>query len=109
MFVVHGTFPIKPDAVEDLKSALTGLQAATRTEDGCLSYEWSESVETPGTFYSIESWESRDALETHLATEHVRPPSLPFQAGSADSPRWSGTRLRRRSRSRSDAPTTARS
>jgi quinol monooxygenase YgiN len=83
MFVVHGTFPIKPDAVEDLKSALAGLQAATRTENGCLSYEWSESVETPGTFYSIETWESRDALETHLATEHVK-------AAVANLPGWLG-------------------
>ena len=83
MFVVHGTFPIKPDAVEDLKSALAGLQVATHAENGCLSYEWSESVETPGPFYSIETWESRDALETHLATEHVK-------AAAASLPGWLG-------------------
>ncbi len=83
MFVVHGTFPIKPDSVEELKSALAGLQVTTRTESGCLSYEWSESVETPGTFYSIETWESREALETHLAADHVK-------AAVAALPGWLG-------------------
>ncbi len=83
MFVVHGTFPIKPDAVEELRSALGGLQAATRAESGCVSYEWSESVETPGTFYSIETWVSRDALDAHMTTEHVK-------AAVANLPGWLG-------------------
>lgn len=61
------------------------MQAATRAENGCLSYEWSESVETPGTFYSIETWSSRDALDTHLATDHVK-------AASAALPGWLGGR-----------------
>ncbi len=72
MFVVHGTFPIKSESAADLRSALTDLQAATRAESGNVSYEWSESVETPGTFYSIETWDSRDALENHLTTDHVK-------------------------------------
>jgi quinol monooxygenase YgiN len=83
MFVVRGTFPIKPDSVGELRAALVGLQAATRAESGCLYYEWSESLETPGTFYSIETWESRDALEQHLTTGHVK-------AAVAALPGWLG-------------------
>ena len=83
MFVVHRNVPDQAGPVEDLKSALAGLQVSTRTEDGCLSYEWSESIETPGTFYSIETWESRDALEKHLATDRVK-------AAVAALPGWLG-------------------
>lgn len=71
MFVVHGTFPIKPDAVGDLQAALGPLTAETRREPGCVFYEWAQSVETPGTFYSVEVWRSRDDLDAHMTTDHV--------------------------------------
>lgn len=81
MFVVHGTFPIKPESADELRAALTGLQAATRAEAGCLSYEWSESVESAGTFYSVETWDSRASLDKHMTTDAVK-------AAVANLPGW---------------------
>ena len=81
MFVVHGTFPIKPDALAEFRPAVLQLQAATRAESGNISYEWSESVETPGTFYSIETWDSRESLDQHMTTDHVK-------AAVANLPGW---------------------
>ena len=81
MFVVHGTFPVKPSVVEELKRAVDALTAATRAEEGNLSYEWAESIESPGTFYSIEKWVSRAALDAHFQTEHVR-------TATAELPNW---------------------
>jgi len=72
MFVVHGTFPVLASAADDVRAAIAGLQAATRAESGNLSYEWAESVESPNTFFSIETWESRQAVDDHLGTEHVK-------------------------------------
>ena len=72
MIVVHGTFPIKPGATDDLRAAVGPLTAATRQEPGCESYEWVESVESPGTFSSIEVWRSRADLDAHMTTDHVR-------------------------------------
>ncbi len=81
MFVVHGTFPVLASAADDVRAAIAGLQEATRAESGNLSYEWSESVESPNTFFSIETWESRQALDDHLGTEHVK-------AATASLPGW---------------------
>jgi quinol monooxygenase YgiN len=81
MFVVHGTFPISPESADELRAALTGLQAATRAESGCLSYEWAESVESPGTFHSIETWDSRASHDQHMTTDAV-------QAAVANLPGW---------------------
>ncbi len=81
MFVVHGTLPVLASAADDLRAALAGLQAATRAERGNLSYQWSESVESPNTFFSIENWESRQALDEHVGTAHV-------QAAVASLPGW---------------------
>lgn len=72
MFVVHGTFPIKSAAVGDLEAAIGPLTAETRREEGCVSYDWAQSVESPGTFYSVEVWRSREDLDAHMGTEHVK-------------------------------------
>ena len=72
MLVVHGTFPIKPEATGDLRAAVGPLTEATRAEAGCVFYEWAESVETPGTFYSVEVWQARENLDAHMTTEHVK-------------------------------------
>ena len=72
MLVVHGTFPIKPEAVNDLHAALGPLQTATRQESGCRFYDWAQSVEQPGTFYSVEVWDSRADLDAHMGTDHVK-------------------------------------
>ena len=71
MLVVHGTFPIRPDAVEALHAALGPLQAATREEEGCHFYEWVRSVEQPEVFYSVEVWRAREDLDRHMSTDHV--------------------------------------
>ncbi len=71
MLAVHGTFPIRPDAVGDLQAALGPLQSATRQEPGCVFYDWAQSVEQPGTFYSVEVWRSREDLDAHMTTDHV--------------------------------------
>ncbi len=81
MLVVHGTFPVKSEAVDEIRAAIPPLQEATRAESGNLSYEWVESVVTPGTFLSVETWESREALDAHFDTEHVK-------AALAHLPEW---------------------
>lgn len=79
MLVVHGTFHINPDAVEDLRDLLAPLQAATRRETGCVLYDWAQSLEEPGTFYSVEIWSSREDSDAHMKSDHVR-------SGFADMP-----------------------
>ncbi len=71
MLVVHGTFHINPDAVEDLRAVLAPVQAATRREPGCLSYDWAQSLEQPGTLYSVEIWRSRQDSDAHMKSDHV--------------------------------------
>jgi quinol monooxygenase YgiN len=43
----------------------------TRGEPGCISYELYES-DSKGRFYFDETWESRAALDKHIATPHFR-------------------------------------
>ncbi len=71
MLVVHGTFHISPDAAGKLRTLLGPLQAATRREPGCIFYDWAQSLEDPGTFYSVEVWHSRQDSDAHMKSDHV--------------------------------------
>ena len=43
----------------------------TRTEAGCISYEFFADINQPGRMLLFEEWESRDALDAHLASPHL--------------------------------------
>jgi quinol monooxygenase YgiN len=72
--------------------------AASREEDGCISYRVYEDTETENDFVFVEEWESNEALQRHFATRHiaefmqaitetiVAPPDVKFHtiAGSVD-------------------------
>ena len=62
----------QPGAEDAVRAALEALVPPTRAEAGCLSYELSESLASPGTFVTTEEWSDPSDLDTHLATEHVQ-------------------------------------
>ena len=68
---VVATIPAKPGSEDTLREALQTLAAATRDEDGCLSYELFESASAPGTFVTLERWRGQDDLDAHMATPHI--------------------------------------
>ena len=68
---VVATIPARPEAVDEVRSALLELVAATRQEPGCLSYELFESAAAPGTFVTLERWTGQDALDEHMRTPHI--------------------------------------
>ena len=68
---VVATLAAKPEAVDDLRQALTRLVEATRAEEGSVSYDLFESASAPGVFYTVERWRDQSAFEEHLQTPHL--------------------------------------
>lgn len=68
---VVATIPAREESVLDVRAALVDLAAATRAEDGCVSYELFESRTAPGTFVTVEAWRAQEDLDAHLASAHV--------------------------------------
>ncbi len=68
---VIATIPAKPEAADGLRVALRALVAATREEEGCLSYDLYESAAAPGTFVMVERWTGQDALDAHMQSPHM--------------------------------------
>ncbi|HKO43722.1 MAG TPA: putative quinol monooxygenase [Pyrinomonadaceae bacterium] len=62
----------KPDKVEEVRVALTGLVAPTRSEAGCITYELLQNPDDATDFTFVEEWESDSALASHAASDHIK-------------------------------------
>jgi quinol monooxygenase YgiN len=71
MIIVHGTIPIRPDCREQALKLARGMSAATRSEPGCISYDFYVGLSDPNTLMLFQEWESMDALMRHFQTSHM--------------------------------------
>jgi quinol monooxygenase YgiN len=68
---VIARFEARKGTEDQLRALLQSMLAPTRAEPGCKLYELYES-DSIGRFYFYETWESRAALEQHVATPHFK-------------------------------------
>ena len=61
---------VKEDGKEEFVAILQELVQKTRLEKGCISYSLYESLDDPNIVTMLEEWESKEALDTHIKTEH---------------------------------------
>ena len=66
MLLVTARITTTPGARDALLPAAEKMMAATRQEDGCLSYELLEVVGSPDTYVMLEQWRDRAALDAHM-------------------------------------------
>ena len=57
---------------EELKKVLVGLIAPSRRDPGCVNYDLHQSNEHKSCFLFLENWESKELLDKHLTTPHLR-------------------------------------
>jgi len=57
---------------DQVLSHLQQVSEATRAEAGCLAYAMSADSGDDGRIQVFERWASREALENHLETAHVK-------------------------------------
>ncbi|MBA2445819.1 MAG: antibiotic biosynthesis monooxygenase [Nocardioidaceae bacterium] len=72
MIFIVVKFTIRPDRAEDWLSLRGDFTAGTRQEQGNLFFEWSKSLDDPNVFVLVEGFESREAGEVHVKTEHFK-------------------------------------
>ena len=53
----------------DVREGLHAFISPARQESGCISYELFEDVQYTGSFYTVEKWESREALDLHVKNQ----------------------------------------
>ena len=71
MIIVHGSIPIRPERRAQALALATQMAAASRSEKGCMSYEFYVGLEDPDTLMLFQEWESMEALMGHFETDHM--------------------------------------
>jgi len=69
---IYGTYHVRDGFEERVHASLTAHEARTRDEPGCLHAAISQDLEDPRTLYSMQRWESEEALLAHRALPHVQ-------------------------------------
>jgi len=62
----------KKPMTELLKQQLLSLIAPTRQEIGCITYELHQGPDDNSSFMFYEIWASKDALDRHIQTPHLK-------------------------------------
>jgi quinol monooxygenase YgiN len=70
MIIIAGSMTFTAADRQDVLASLAEVTEASRRDNGCVEYWWSEDVADPNTFRFFECWESKDLLDAHLAQPH---------------------------------------
>ncbi|CAM5574590.1 MULTISPECIES: putative quinol monooxygenase [Streptomyces] len=62
----------RPGKEQELRDALPALVAATRQEDGCLTYVPHQGLDDLGLLVMHEVWQSEEHLRAHSGSDHLR-------------------------------------
>jgi len=72
MVIVAGVVVLRPGTLDDLRPDMLRMIAASRAEAGCRSYSYGVDLADPTVIRIDEQWESREHLDAHLETEHLK-------------------------------------
>ena len=72
MIFITAKFPIKPEFADDWPAISAPFTRATRSEPGCLWFEWSRSLDDPNTYVLVEAFRDGDAGAAHVTSAHFK-------------------------------------
>lgn len=69
--IIAGTVRVPPENLGRFKPHMAQMLAASRAEDGCLTYSYAEDVLEPGLIRVFEAWRDQAAIEAHFKAPHM--------------------------------------
>ena len=69
---VVATVTAKEGFEEEVGQTLAKLIEPTLKEDGCINYDLHRSIENSAVYVFHENWESKNHLDKHLETDHIK-------------------------------------
>ncbi len=70
LVIIAGKIRVDPEKRDGVLEHGAQLMRDTRTQKGCLDYNWSADSLTPGRIYVYERWESQGDLAAHFDGPH---------------------------------------
>lgn len=72
MIFITAKFPVKPEHADRWADITGTFTEATKTEEGCLFFEWSRSLTNPNTYVLLEAFRDDEAGALHVGSAHFR-------------------------------------
>jgi quinol monooxygenase YgiN len=69
--LIAGTMRVPPETLATLKPHMFAMLAASRAEDGCVTYSYGEDVAEPGLIRVFEVWRDQAAIQAHANSAHM--------------------------------------
>lgn len=70
MIVITVRFPVRPERSDDWFSLVDDFTRATRSEPGCLWFDWARGVDDPNEFILLEAFRDAEAGAAHVGSDH---------------------------------------
>ena len=69
--IIGGTVRVPPRNLAALKPHMLAMLAASRAEDGCVTYSYGEDIAEPGLIRVFEVWRDQAAIAAHFTAPHM--------------------------------------
>ncbi len=87
MIFITARFRVLPQDAERWPEITQGFTRATRSEPGCLWFEWSRSVDDPAVYVLVEAFRDEAAGAAHVQSDHFRQAQGDLPPHLAETPR----------------------
>ena len=89
MVIVAGRIPVKAEMRAKAVEAFLKMAAATKSEKGCVQYDFYSDLADENMLHVYEEWETQADLDAHMATDHMTEFRIVFPQVINGSPNFS--------------------
>jgi quinol monooxygenase YgiN len=72
MIFITAKFKIRAEDADRWADITDSFTEATRSEDGCLWFDWSRSLDDPTEYVLVEAFRDGDAGARHVGSQHFK-------------------------------------
>jgi quinol monooxygenase YgiN len=87
MIFITAKFRVLPEHADRWPEIAGAFTAATRSEPGCMWFEWSRSIDDPTEYVLVEAFRDGDAGGAHVQSDHFKQAQQTLPAHLAETPR----------------------
>jgi quinol monooxygenase YgiN len=93
MIFITAKFRVRPEDADQWPEISRAFTDATRSEPGCLWFDWSRSLDDPTEYVLVEAFRDGEAGAAHVGSEHFRTARKTLPPHLAETPRIINTTL----------------
>ncbi len=87
MIFITAKFRVKPDDAERWPEIIKDFSEGTRSEPGCLWFDWARSIDDPGEYVLVEAFRDDEAAGAHVRSAHFREAQKSLPGHLVETPR----------------------